>query len=365
MTTTTGLLQPTNHNVDARTYVMMSHIGAAGLIFKDTLNDLVFELEFARGPPASTRTPRASKARTRHNLASTRDPVGMLPSTKWLVKVDLQRTARGSNPGRINPPTPNSPRPMKRATRIENENLHSHSPEAPVIRRSHEIQITPTVRLRSRLTFGSDRPRHLPVWSVHRNNAQVVIGERTCSLVSRALAACGPLIPFIQGFPEEDTSRGAARVKGWNAGCDSASDALGIHLTHELLRRLRQLVGQAVSNKTTFIQGFYNESLTDALARHHSFQPVLLVDLDCDLHVSTMDAFKWLMRHRLLMPLSLVRYDDFGAPGMVGSSPQALAHEQASARWGLEWRSLGATRSARAFQLLSIGKPAGLFTGVF
>lgn len=52
----------------------MSHIGAAGLIFKDTLNDLVFELEFARGPPASTRTPRASKARTRHTLASTRDP---------------------------------------------------------------------------------------------------------------------------------------------------------------------------------------------------------------------------------------------------------------------------------------------------
>ena len=189
----------------------------------------------------------------------------------------------------------------------------------------------------------------------------------TLKLIGERISGFGSLWAFdsFQGFPEEDTSRGAARVKGWNAGRDSASDALGIHSTHELLRRLRQLVGQAVSNKTTFIQGFYNESLTDALARHHSFQPALLVDLDCDLHVSTMDAFKWLMRHRLLMPLSLVRYDDFGAPGMVGSSPQALAHEQASARWGLEWRSLGATRSARAFQLLSIGKPAGLFTGVF
>ena len=78
-----------------------------------------------------------------------------------------------------------------------------------------------------------------------------------------------------------------------------------------------------------------------------------LVDLDCDLYSSTMDALSWLMRHRLLVPTTIVRYDDWGNTAAAGS-PQAAAHAHASKRWGLEWRPLGGTRSGRAFQLLSL-----------
>ena len=146
-----------------------------------------------------------------------------------------------------------------------------------------------------------------------------------------------------------ERERNVRQSRHFRAGGYSAADALGDWNATRLMGRILRRIG---SPNATLIRGYYNESLTDALMLRQRFQPALLVDLDCDLYVSTMDAFRWLLRHHLLVPTSIVRYDDWGRSET--GSPQATAHSHVSKRWGLEWRLLDVTRSARAFQLLSV-----------
>ena len=142
------------------------------------------------------------------------------------------------------------------------------------------------------------------------------------------------------GFPDEEAS--VHLPKGWGAGRDSASDALGVHNTSQLLEILRQHIGPALSAKTTFVQGYFNESLTRQLRATHDFRPALLVDLDCDLYRSTMDAMRWMLLSELLVPGSVVRYDDWHSPPFWGPlHGQALAHETITRQWGLTWKPWG------------------------
>ena len=87
-------------------------------------------------------------------------------------------------------------------------------------------------------------------------------------------------------------------------------------------------------------------------------------------YVSTIDALNWLLKHKLLVPTSIVRYDDWphqrvasasaSIAGMnetrpVGAPPklwgQSLAHEEMTQKYGLVWEHLGRD----AFQLKSVG----------
>ena len=94
--------------------------------------------------------------------------------------------------------------------------------------------------------------------------------------------------------------------------------------------------GGGVAERTHFVKGYFNDSLTDELVRRRRFQPALFVDLDCDLYISTIQAcdlrpcppqpppltlltmsplrsqaLRWLLRHRLIVPSTIVRYDDW------------------------------------------------------
>ena len=92
-------------------------------------------------------------------------------------------------------------------------------------------------------------------------------------------------------------------------------------------------------------------------------QPALLVDIDCDLYVSAIDALRWMLRSQLLVAGSLVRYDDwpaakhypnasaFGGETRVPINPfppagshaarnlwgEALAHAQVTEEFELAW----------------------------
>jgi hypothetical protein len=179
------------------------------------------------------------------------------------------------------------------------------------------------------------------------------------------------------GFPEEK-ARIPGTPKEWVAGRDSASDALGVHDARTLLRQIRAFIGppRNDSRHLTFVQGFYNETCTERLLRRHHFQPALLIDLDCDLYVSTIDALRWLVRAQILVPGSYVRYDDWpivkripnashygnetrvplaivGQPNAAAHAHalypkrprpiklwgQALAHSEVTAAFDLEWRA--------------------------
>ena len=76
----------------------------------------------------------------------------------------------------------------------------------------------------------------------------------------------------------------------------------------------------------------------DVLPRRlRRIQPAMLVDLDCDLYESTMQAMEFLLEERLLVRGSIVYFDDWRKPG----EGMKKAYAQLSREWGLEWKILG------------------------
>ena len=69
---------------------------------------------------------------------------------------------------------------------------------------------------------------------------------------------------------------------------------------------------------TSFVRGFFNQTLRPTLARERRMRPALYVDVDTDLYVSTMQALDWLFCSGLMHAGSrngtVVRDDDWRGP---------------------------------------------------
>ena len=154
------------------------------------------------------------------------------------------------------------------------------------------------------------------------------------------------------GLPNETSGE---RLEGphWNPGGFSAADALGEWNLPSLLARLKAKIGY---DNTTFVPGYYHETLTSALRRAHPFQPALLVDIDVDLHLSAVECLTWLVEQRLLVPGTLVRYDDWRNMRQRGG--EARAHREITRRFNITWRNLRNRKgelNSREWQVISIG----------
>ena len=67
----------------------------------------------------------------------------------------------------------------------------------------------------------------------------------------------------------------------------------GLQLAHHLTCAPGTLLRRP---NTTYVPGFFNQTLTAALLRLYPFQPALFVDIDCDLFTSTWQALDWLCK---------------------------------------------------------------------
>ena len=102
-------------------------------------------------------------------------------------------------------------------------------------------------------------------------------------------------------------------------------------------KRMKQLNGHA--SRIRLIGGFYNESLTPAVAA--SALPALFADFNCDLYTSTMDAQRWLFEHNLLRAGSIISYDDwFHTPFGAGES---AAHMEIARLYRVHFEHLSAS----------------------
>lgn len=157
------------------------------------------------------------------------------------------------------------------------------------------------------------------------------------------LALCRTLRPSavvgfdsFAGLPlEPDVTE---RVPAWSPGAYAADP------------RLKLAQEQACANASlSWVAGYYNESLADPnLAKNRSMQPAAYVDIDVDLHTSAKDTLGFLLTSGLLVPGSLVGYDDWwilacaGRAGDGGyTSPlevgEGRAHAEASRKWQVEF----------------------------
>ena len=113
----------------------------------------------------------------------------------------------------------------------------------------------------------------------------------TMASIARRVRGFGHLWGFdsFSGLPVETAG---VRLEGrhWQQGAFSSADALGEWDEGRLLEGLRTRIGYA---NTTLVPGYFNVSLTDDLTTRRAFQPALLVDVDVDLHSSTMQCMGW------------------------------------------------------------------------
>ena len=108
-----------------------------------------------------------------------------------------------------------------------------------------------------------------------------------------------------------------------------------------------------------------SESLTSDLVRQHGMRPALYVDIDTDIYVSTYQALDWLCANKLLVPGSIIGYDDFkwglnlskkgaktkGAAQVVDG--EARAHDEVLVKkYGLKMDKLGNGLKADSFAVI-------------
>lgn len=169
----------------------------------------------------------------------------------------------------------------------------------------------------------------------------VYSGGSMRDIVQRMITPYGTLWGFdsFTGLPEE--ARGVKlEGKHWNPGAWSSASALNESSPHALFARLRSKIGRN-DGPVVFVRGFFNKSLTSTLKRRMGLQPALLVDVDVDLYLSARQCLTYMLSNGLLIPGSLVRYDDWKGDANWG---ETRAHEELTAEWKIKWRTIEVAR---------------------
>ena len=79
-------------------------------------------------------------------------------------------------------------------------------------------------------------------------------------------------------------------------------------------------------SKTTLIEGFFSESLTEETKRSHGFRPVDVALIDCDLYSSTQEVLTWLKD--FVRDGSILLFDDWYSYGTDSSLGQQRAFSE-------------------------------------
>ncbi|CAE7820071.1 unnamed protein product [Symbiodinium sp. CCMP2456] len=136
----------------------------------------------------------------------------------------------------------------------------------------------------------------------------------------------------FQGLPDEGTNHRAAlppnfsqrQIQGdydkmakavWFPGSFNMRQAFRTSNFMKMIDAVEEKINDPRAN---FIRGFYNESLTAATFRLLPFRPALYVDIDVDLYSSTYQALEWLAQFGLLVPGTIIGYDDWVTGGENG-----------------------------------------------
>ena len=183
----------------------------------------------------------------------------------------------------------------------------------------------------------------------------------------------------FQGLPLEDTTHSVANPL-WKPGMYSeiyrtSPDFVKVPGTLWTFRPKRpggrpHTVEQAVnfwrdnltasSSRIKLVAGFYNESLTTALAAQAS--PAQYIDFNCDLYVSTIQGLRWLFSNRIARAGTLLSYDDWWDVSF--GSGESLAHMEISREFRVSFdylphRGCEAKRHGEVFfRVRSVGEEA-------
>ena len=123
----------------------------------------------------------------------------------------------------------------------------------------------------------------------------------------------------------------------------------GIHSFKKLKEQIQHYINDRRSH---FIKGFFNESLTPTLAARRGMKPALYVDIDADLYSSSLQALEWLFRMGLIVPGTIIGYDDWTFGGPQG---EQRAHREVLQRFGVQVNDVRCRPTNACFEVLKIG----------
>eukprot|EP00964_Phaeocystis_antarctica_P021363 scaffold11849_cov66-Phaeocystis_antarctica.AAC.8 len=150
----------------------------------------------------------------------------------------------------------------------------------------------------------------------------------------------GPMWGFdsYEGLPAEAEGK-KLESNAWLPGAFSAADQFDAKTFGEVKRRILDHVGPAGAAQTQLIRGFFSDSLTPSLAATRGMKPALLVDVDVDLYISAYQCLDWMFTHRLIVPGTVVYYDDVKEV-KAEDGGELAAHEEITAKYSVNWRKV-------------------------
>ena len=138
----------------------------------------------------------------------------------------------------------------------------------------------------------------------------------------------------FQGLPKEEQGKDI-EGKHWLEGGFSACDAIKEWDWEKLKQKIIRNIG---SDKVILIKGYYEDILNLNLIQQYAFKPALFVHIDVDLYKSTKEVLNWLFSNRLVVPGTVIRYDDvFYVPETTG---EILAHNEMCKLYNVECNRL-------------------------
>ena len=103
--------------------------------------------------------------------------------------------------------------------------------------------------------------------------------------------------------------------------------------------KILEHMGPKYADDTKLIKGFFSDSLTPTLKAEHGMKPALLIDVDVDLYISCMQCMDWMFANGLIVPGTVVYYDDVSIV-KADAGGELKAHEELTAKWKVEWRKI-------------------------
>ena len=127
------------------------------------------------------------------------------------------------------------------------------------------------------------------------------------------------------GMPDSaNDDREATLASEWGTGRYSASDK---DILYDRLRRW----ANASSLPVSFVRGEYRHTLTPTLAAERGMRPASYIDIDCDTYPSSFAALDWMLSSNLVVPGTVIGYDDFWVLPCAFQDTDVLRYGQAKA----------------------------------
>ena len=157
----------------------------------------------------------------------------------------------------------------------------------------------------------------------------------------------------FQGLPKElavHSQYPKLTATSWYEGAFNAADMLKAHTFDKLTLQLDTYINDS---RVRWVPGYYNESLTPALAVQSRMRPALFVDIDCDLYSSSYQVLDWMFANELIVPGTVVGYDDWASGRDFG---EKRSHHEMVQKYNATFQRVKGSNPAQpCFELISVG----------